>query len=25
VWNVGIAFLIGIAGAYIAKRGSLRL
>jgi MFS superfamily sulfate permease-like transporter len=25
VWNVGIAFLVGIAGAYIAKRGMLRL
>jgi MFS superfamily sulfate permease-like transporter len=25
VWNVGIAFVVGIAGAYIAKRGMLRL
>jgi MFS superfamily sulfate permease-like transporter len=25
VWNVGIAFVVGIAGAYIAKRGLLRL
>ena len=25
VWNVGIAFIVGIVGAYIAKRGSLRL
>jgi hypothetical protein len=25
VWNVGIARIVGIAGAYIAKRGSLRL
>jgi MFS superfamily sulfate permease-like transporter len=25
VWNVGIAFVVGMAGAYIAKRGLLRL
>jgi hypothetical protein len=25
VWNVGIAFVVGMVGAYIAKRGLLRL
>jgi MFS superfamily sulfate permease-like transporter len=25
MWNVGAAFLVGIAGSYIAKRGWLRL
>jgi len=25
MWNVGVAFLVGIAGSYIAKRGWLRL
>jgi MFS superfamily sulfate permease-like transporter len=25
VWNVGIAFVVGMAGAYAAKRGLLRL
>jgi MFS superfamily sulfate permease-like transporter len=25
VWNVGLAFVVGMAGAYVAKRGLLRL
>ncbi len=25
IWNVGVAFVVGIAGAYLAKRGWLRL
>ena len=25
MWNVGVAFLVGTAGSYIAKRGWLRL
>lgn len=25
VWNVGIAFVVGLAGAWIARRGLLQL